>query len=141
METDWTINLVQLANPQQHLLVGLLGASSTGDGTVTFQIDQNGTDVVRQTFLTFSAADTYFANQTLDLGAIGIGVPTNNLLSLSFTLSVTTGLDGASFDPNIVFGNSTLGSNPTVPEPASLLLLAVGATGMLLLKRRLRAEE
>ncbi len=134
-EVAWTFVPSDLAHPAQDLLIGLLNASSSGTGTVTFTISRQGVITTELNAASFSSADAFFTNNTLNLGAINAGVNPGYQLDLNFTLDVTPTSNGATFDPNIIFGNATMASGPAAPEPASLALLAIAGAGMLLLKR------
>ncbi len=130
-EVDWNINPAQLAHGQQNILVGLLNASSSGTGTVSFALDLNGTTTTELNAASFSAADAFFTDTTLNLGAIG-----TSTFTLNFLLDVTPTSNGATFDPNIIFGNATMASGPAAPEPAALALMALGGLTLLLRRRR-----
>ncbi|HTV49486.1 MAG TPA: autotransporter-associated beta strand repeat-containing protein, partial [Phycisphaerae bacterium] len=119
-EADWYINLAGLTNSQQDLLVGLLGANYSGTGSVTFTIDQNGQMTTELSDASFASAGAFFNDDTLNLGAIGAGLGPDQFLSLNFLLDVTPGTNGATFDPNIIFGNTTPSSGPTESIPTTL---------------------
>ena len=79
----------------------------------------------------FSAADTFFTDNTLNLGGIG-----SSTVTLNFLLDITPTTNGATFDPNIIFGNATMGSGPATPEPATLALMGLAAGALLLVRRK-----
>ena len=116
-ETDFSINISTLSNPQ-HLLVGLLDPTETSPTNISslqFQITRQGSTVVTQTFTnpTASQLNSYFDDHTLDLGNYS-GVSGN--LNLDFILNLTTSTVGAAFNTDLLFGNSTLAAGPLLGD-------------------------
>jgi hypothetical protein len=117
---------------QQHLILGLLDPTSTGNGfdSLTFTMTENSDVVLQQeTFITLAAADAYFTDNPIDLG------PTANVLSIEFSMSVTTTSPGDSFYASLVYGEATVNSN-YVPEPSSTTFVLFLAGGTILRRRR-----
>jgi hypothetical protein len=127
-ETDWTLDTTQMIPGDVILLAGLLGATSTGDGTVQFQITDNGISLVNQTFNSFASADAYFDGQVLNLGPLIPPGATGTSPQIDFVLDVFTSEASAAFQTQILAA--------AVPEPRSCLLAASG--GLVLLGRRRR---
>jgi MYXO-CTERM domain-containing protein len=64
------------------------------------------------TFNSLSSADTYFTDNSIDLGSI------TGLTSIAFQLNVTTTVPGDSFDAALIFGDATANAGPVpTPEP------------------------
>ncbi|NNM87774.1 MAG: PEP-CTERM sorting domain-containing protein [Phycisphaerae bacterium] len=139
-----------ISSPQD-LIVGLVGSTYTGSGTLIFQIINvgTGTTLLDQGFGNLGAAATYFTDTPLDFGPLNSQMGSNGL-SLKFTLDMFASTAGASFSGNLIFGNSTAGSATAAelqassllapravatPEPKTLALLAVGALGLLARRR------
>jgi hypothetical protein len=127
-EVDWSVNTSELASNNSMLFVGLLGANSQGDGTVQFQVINNGIELVDQTFDSFSAADAYFDDQGLELGSLNSGIADGSDANLSFQLDVSATQAGAVFEPEILVA--------AVPEPATAALVSMAAMGCLLRRKR-----
>ena len=112
-EVDWNITASQLNSTEQELLLGLEGAQYSGSGTVQFQVNQNGTDVLNDTFSSFSAAQNYFNNQTVDLGPVTLGVPAGSNPQLNVMLNITSATAGSGF----IVGNLAVGNAVAVSAP------------------------
>ena len=111
-EADWNITASQLSNTEQELLLGFEGAQYFGSGSVQFQVSQNGTEVVNQSFTSFSAAQSYFTSQTVDLGPVTQGVTIGNP-QLNISLDVTSSASGSSFTiGNLALSNAAAASAP-----------------------------
>ncbi len=112
-EADWNIAASQLNSTEQELLLGLEGAQYSGSGTVQFQVNQNGTNVLNDTFSSFSAAQNYFNNQTVDLGPVTQGVPAGGNPQLNVMLDITSSTAGSGFTVgNLALGNAVAASAP-----------------------------
>ncbi len=111
------MNLTSLA--PQELKLALDSPRSTGNGfdLLEFRMDLEGTMIIDQNFTTLAAATAYFNDHVLDLGAITNGVTGN--LDLTFYLNLTSNDAGASFQANVLFGNT----GAVVPEPSSFWLV------------------
>ncbi|MGC8539259.1 MAG: PEP-CTERM sorting domain-containing protein, partial [Phycisphaerae bacterium] len=111
-EADWNITASQLSNTEQELLLGFEGAQYSGSGSVQFTVSQNGTDVINQSFTSFSAAKSYFGSQTVDLGPVAQGVTVGNP-QFNISLDVTSNTSGSNFTVgNMALSNATAASAP-----------------------------
>lgn len=123
-ETDWSVTLADVPDLSQQLILGLTGASSSGDGTVVFAVNlNNGDPAISQSFSHFAAADAYFTNAAFDLGTIGGDLTAGQSLSVDISLTVVPTTAGATFDPGLAFGTPA-------PEPAALWILALAGAGL-----------
>jgi hypothetical protein len=127
-EVDFNINSAAIPGNNPMLFVGLLSGTSTGDGTVQFQIMDDGVELVDQSFLSFAAADAYFGSQGLQLGQLNGGVGGGPNVTLDFLMDVTTTQAGDAFNANIIVS--------AVPEPSSVVLGSMAAAGLLLRRKR-----
>ena len=113
-------------------LIGVLDSLSSGFGSVSLEVSwSDGTTSYDQTYTYADAAsaDAFFTDNVIDLGIVG-----NAGLTVNLAFSLTASDYGAyAFD--YVLG-AQAGAATDVPEPASMLLLLSGATGLSLLRRR-----
>jgi hypothetical protein len=133
---EWNVNTNTLPNgASDHLLLGLDDTLTSGSGftSLTFILKEDGVNVVDQTFTTVGAANTYFTNDLVDLGAWTSGGTLDLEASLSETLSGTGNGYGI---------NYMLGVDPPVPastpEPGSPALRGAGLAGLGLAAARCR---
>lgn len=120
------IDLAQIpAGEQTRLQFALLGSSSTGAGfsSLRFTVARENLPAVDVTFVSLSAAQSYFADQILDLGALADGV--TGTLDLQISLQLTTA------QPGDAFATTLFVANAPIPEPAAWAwLLLGGAAGL-----------
>ena len=126
---QWIVNTTNLPNgANDHLILGLDDALTTGTGfsSLTFKLteDGNATPIVNQTFSSVAAANTYFTNDLVDLGAWDPG----STLTLLASLSETVG-SGNGYGINYMLGIDPPAPTPT-PESGSLALLVGGLCGL-----------
>jgi hypothetical protein len=99
------------------LYLGLLNpeAGSTGFDSLRFLVDKDGESLVDRVFADSNEALEFFDDQALDLGDLTYPGSTIRLL-MELTAS----------DPGAGFGSDLLVAWGTVPEPSTLLLVALG---------------
>src|SRR5207302_1330607 len=117
-----SIDLGQLGSAPQHLIVGLLTPTLTGDGfgSLRFQVSREGVVVVDQSFADAGSALAFFADRTLDLGPIDTGVTG----PLDVTVQIDESLNsGGGFAARVLLADATPGAGP-VPEPTAPALMA-----------------
>lgn len=137
---------MSLVDTPQHLLFGMIEGSAQGSGfqTLRFHIDQEGSTVIDQTFVSLSAAETYFNDKTLDLGEWWTTISSDNILDLTIYLDVAQfGSSTGGFKTTFMFGNSTIGAGPsqpfpTVPVPGAFWLFGSALAGLLGYRSRFR---
>ncbi len=97
--TSFTLNTTSLSDS---LVAGLLGSQTFGTGfyTLNFNIVVAGVTVLTQTFTTLAAAQTYFNDQVLNLGAV---TPVAGL-TVSFNLDLISGTANTGFGAAFVLG-------------------------------------
>jgi len=118
-----------------HLLAGLLDHQSFGSGfsSLEFTIAKQGVNVTDDVFTTLGAAESFFNDRALDLGAFAIGSP----LDLVFTFSLFADAVGQGFGENFLFGTAASAvPPPPVPAPDTLTLVVFAAVLMWMLHRR-----
>ncbi|MGA9602420.1 MAG: hypothetical protein WBS22_19610, partial [Methylocystis sp.] len=115
-----------------------LSTPSAGDFGITFLNDQalgkgfdaamltitvNGSVVLSQSFTSLAAAETYFANDTVDLGVFAGGVTS---FSLDYSLTGSAVNSGFGFDYALDYGGGApLGAPGPVPSAGGVLSLVV----------------
>ena len=120
-----------------HLMLGLIGAqngfggNSSGFSSIRFEVA--GTDGIVSfdriyNFTTLADADTFFTDNTIDLGFV-----TDPDLSVNFTFDLFA-QDAGSYGYSFAFGTV----QTDVPEPASGLLLLAGGAALAAIRRRWR---
>ncbi len=87
-----------------------------------------------RSFTTAADLTSYFSDQTLDLGDLSGRTGTLDFKIETFFDSHTP---GSSFSASMLLGNTTPGSGPEVPEPASFPVVLI-AFGLLTSRRRRR---
>ena len=90
--------------------MGLIGAQSFGSGftSLNFNVVENGVTIVpTQTFTTLAAANSYFTNHALNLGAFTSGPGQ----VLDFNFDVATNAPNSGFGAEFLLG-STSGDQP-----------------------------
>ena len=134
--TSTTVDFGSSGLDGQHLILGLLNPTSTGDGfdSLTFTMMENTSTLLQQeTFTSLAEANAYFTDDPIDLGAI------SDLQSVEFSMSVTTTNPGDSYYASLIYGQATVNSN-YVPEPTCGALLLLGGS-TLFARRRRRARR
>jgi len=123
------------AAADQHLLLGFLGASSlnTGFDLLNLTISNNGAALYSHSFSTLDEANLFFNAQVLDLGLLGAGLQDVTVTSELIASSA----NGYAF--SYVIGSGLLTAT-AVPEPSTWLLLLLGATVLLVTRRRATSE-
>jgi hypothetical protein len=131
-EIAWQLDTTNLFGP---LRVGLLDNKGFGSGfnTLDFEIDLQGLTVVDEAFTTLLAAQAFFDDRVLNLGAFSTSLP----LDLVFRLEWTGDTAGTGFGITWLFGagSTVVPPSPTVPLPNTLLLLSVGVVAFATLHR------
>jgi hypothetical protein len=117
-----TVDLTKLAS-RQDLMVGFYDGAAVGTGVtgVTFNLFVDGVNVDTQSFATAAAAQTYFTNHAVDLGSLVSGstlVGTNNILTVSAVLTVSSNKASSGFYGDIIVGDPP--ATQTAP-PAALV--------------------
>jgi hypothetical protein len=108
--------------------VGLEDGQLSGGGfdLLNFEVLVNGVPAVQSVFTTTDSALAYFDDRVLDLGALSPG--SDGLIDLTFDLSLTGHVAGDGFAIDLAVAG--------VPEPRSVVLLAVGLALVFGLARR-----
>ena len=137
-----TVDLTKLGS-RQDLLVGLYGGMGTGSGVTSIQFDlvADGVDVLSKTFASAAAAQSYFADNQVDLGSLATGAALGaDSLTLSATLSVTSDAANSGFYGGLLLGESSAGAAPAAARPGQFTqaLAAFGAHGAGLAVREAR---
>jgi hypothetical protein len=102
------------------VLIGLLsGIPSSGHGfdSLSFTILENGGIVDQQIFPSPAAANAYFTDHLINLGAPAVGG--DGSMDLEFDMSMNMSGSGDGYLANLVVG--------TVPEPGSVAMLGIYA--------------
>ncbi len=109
------------------LLVGLIGSSvtgSTGDtsdfSSLTFTVKVNGVTEVSDTFTSLAAAEAFFSNNVLNLGA----VPEMAGDTVQMSLDVTSATAGFGFADQFVVGATDGSPPPVLTAPTSVTVEA-----------------
>ncbi|MEQ1905817.1 MAG: PEP-CTERM sorting domain-containing protein [Pirellulaceae bacterium] len=127
---------MDLLGGDDQLRVGFFDKSSTGIGFDTLRLMVTVEDnlVIDETFLNLAAADAYFADQVISIGAASSVVGPLNfevewLMNTNATSSYFTGL---------VFGSTSLPPSfiSSVPEPGSLGLMTLIVCGLAVRRRK-----
>lgn len=121
------------AAADQHLLLGFLGAASLNAGfdLLNLKISNNGMALFSRSFSTLDEANLFFNASVLDLGLLGAG-----LQDVTVTSELTaSSANGYAF--SYVIGSGLL---TAVPEPSTWMLLLLGATVLLVTRRRATTE-
>jgi hypothetical protein len=127
---NWNVTLGDFSSLTPQLYLGLVNASSTGNGTVAVTIDlNNGDGNISDNFASFSAADGFFTDNVIDFGTLGDTLSSSQTLTVQIDVTVNPTTSGASFDPNMVL------ATPTVPEPVTMSMLLPGV-GLVMKRRR-----
>ncbi len=94
------------------LLVGFYHPTAIGSGftSLTFTLSADGSTLIDKTFTTLAAAESYFNDAAVNLGALGSGALSGSLLSLTATLSLTTDAAGSGFYFQMITGDPPGGS-------------------------------
>ena len=85
-----------------HLILGLLDTQTSGSGfsSLVFTVTVGGVTKVSQSFSTVAAANTYFSNDAIDLGA----VPTTPALQVVVKFDLTTSTAGSGYGEDFILG-------------------------------------
>ena len=113
--------------PLGHLELGLINNIVTGAGfsNLVLSVIENGFTLLTQNFATVAAANAYFNDHVIDLGAWATHLPAGQLLNVKVNMQLTANAAGC-------YGFDFVLADPvTVPEPDSLALFAIGGLGML----------
>jgi len=108
-----------------HIDLGLVDSLGSGGGfsKLAFSVIENGDSLLSQSFTSLAAANAYFSDQFLDLGAwTRYGSP----IDLTVNLSVTLATLGDGYGVDFMLGDPPPSS---VPEPNILALFGVGWWG------------
>jgi hypothetical protein len=116
------------------LVVGLFDPIFSGEGfeELDFQIEREGTTIVNEHFEDLVSALAFFDDEVLELGAWGDGIVGD--VDLRFALALRSGDPGASFSFGSAIGISA------IPEPSTLVLLAIGLVWLAVQARRVRVS-
>jgi len=105
---SWNVTNSALSSSQQEMLLGLEGSRYSGHGSIGLTIDENGTPVATYGFSTFSAAQNFLSNQTIDLGPVASGTTSTEV---TVTAQVSNGAAGSNFTiGNMALSNATAAS-------------------------------
>jgi hypothetical protein len=110
------------------IFVGLLGTESTGAGfgKLRFRVENGDETVIDELFTSANEAAEYFDGGVLEVGSLSLldpgfpGHPPLPVLDLSVAFDVTSGELGSEFALDFVVAATV------VPEPSTLLLVAIG---------------
>ncbi len=111
----------------QHLQLGLLNPSLVGGGfqSMKFEVDEQGSPIITQTFTDAATATAYFTDHALDLGAPTATGSTGTDITIDYSV---TSSSNQTFQSELVIAG--------VPQPATAVSLLLGAS--LLGVRRMR---
>lgn len=140
---EWTISGSAVGSSED-LLFGFFGPSSTGSGSVTFSVTDNGSSAISESFSSFSSASAWFTDNVENLGPVTAG----SALTLDVALTVDPTTSGAWFGGSGIFGLSDppvsgpmlVARAAPVPEPGTISLLALAGLALPLLMRGNRRE-
>jgi hypothetical protein len=96
-----------------HLVLGAYGGVALGGGVtgVTFDLYANGVDVLSQSFASGAAAQAWFTDRAIDLGALSTLV-SGGVLALRAVMTVTSTSAGSGFYGGLVVGDPPQASGP-----------------------------
>ncbi|WP_158746247.1 hypothetical protein, partial [Acidisphaera sp. L21] len=111
---SWTLNSTSLTG---HLILGFSDDVSFGTGftSLALSVSVGGAAVLSQSFTTLAAAQAYFDNDAVDLGAIASSA---NLV-VSVTTTLVTSTLGAGFGEAYLLGTTGGNGPPVLTAPAS----------------------
>jgi hypothetical protein len=115
--------------------LGLINSVASGEGftQLVFDVQENGTTLLSQSFSSIAAANAYFTDRVLGLGALPVGT-----IDLKVNLAVTSNSIGSGYGINFATGISIA----AVPEPDqwAMMLTGFGLIGWRLRQAR-RVQE
>ncbi len=130
-ELQIKINLA-LVPSLQDLVVGFYDPSTSGAGFTSLTLSMGGSpsSPYSETFTSVSAAQSYFDNNAVDLGALKLGKVKNNIMDFDVELSITTDTPGSAFDFGLLIGNGSsaaaVSSHSLASASEDLLAAGVG---------------
>ena len=95
-------------SPGGDLIIGFFNGTALAggfSGPVTFVLKNGSNILINQTFTTVAAANAFFDDNAMDLGAIGSGSLTGTTLSLTASLSVSVNAAGQGYFAQIIIGD------------------------------------
>ncbi len=115
---DWTIDATGLTG---HLVAGLISNQTFGAGfsSLQFSVDVDGSQLVSDTFTTLASAQSFFSDQTLDLGAFANSP--NLTVDFNFDLVASTAGDG--FGEDFLLGATGGNGPPVIAAPTSAIIV------------------
>ena len=131
---DYTASETFTVNGQDlggHLILGLIGSSAAGDvgasdfTSLTLTVKVNGVTKVSDSFSSLAAAESFFANDAINLGTVPDAAGTQ----VQVSLDVNSATKGFGFAGEFVLGATDGSAPPTVTAPASLMVAKSEAIG------------
>jgi hypothetical protein len=111
----------------QDLMIALVNPEVTGTFiSLRFSLAFGGTPLINQTFTDAETMKAFFADRSLNLGEL---TPEAQGRALKVSFDFASRTPGSGFSTHLAFGNSSQGIGPTVPEPNTLWLVALGLPG------------
>ncbi len=122
---DLTVDLTQLASPQD-LLIGFFDPTAVGAGfeALTFTLVGDGQTLIDRSFTSLAAAESFFADNPIDLGSLASGALSNPTLTLEATLTVTMSSSGSGFYTDLILGE------PAPPPPPAAARFAAAMASL-----------
>lgn len=125
-EVDWTVNTTTLGGD---LLVGLPGTSlgdtgtfGTGFDSLTFTVTVGGATAVNQNFTSLAAAQAYFSNNVIDLGA----VPNSTALAVDVKFDEEISTSGSGYATDFILGSTAQATPPVVGSTGNTVVWSAG---------------